>query len=140
MFEEGLVKILGTQGNLLIVGGVWSLVQCLTKAFPGVAARAIVKRLKPMAGIVLCVGTCLIPGVQPDEMSVVNQVLVGLILGFGVGHGHKLLKRTAFGATDAAPEPDYDAVKVEDVDAETRKPAREKTLRMVTKTAQRWIT
>ena len=95
-FKE-LSDLLLTLPNLMILCSVWSLIQALGKSLPNIFGKSVTKRLKPGAGLALCVVACMIPGVQPDDMGMTDRVMVGTILGNAVGHAHKIIGRTFLG-------------------------------------------
>lgn len=92
-----LVGYIATLPNLLICAAVWSCIQLVTRTWPQYFATKLALRIKPFAAVVICVGLCLMPGVQPADLSSGNKVLLGVVLGSFAGQVHKVIKQSIFG-------------------------------------------
>jgi hypothetical protein len=88
--------VLVTPSNLLVVLGVWVLLTTFQLVATGVARHAIFVRWLPAMPPALCIGALMVPGV-PGPAGLGERLLLGLFLGFAVGHVHKLLTQTGLG-------------------------------------------
>jgi hypothetical protein len=94
---QQLVDLILKPENLIVVMSAWILISTATKAFPKLATNRQWKRLLPVLPIVLCEAAMWLPGVAQETMSIGDKVLLGCILGWAVGHTHKMVKRTGMG-------------------------------------------
>jgi C4-dicarboxylate transporter len=92
-----LVDILMRPSNLILMTAVWALIGSLKKAAPELNNSAAFARVAPLLPIVLCIGAMWIPGVEHESMGVGERILLGCVLGFAVGHVHKLTRQTFLG-------------------------------------------
>lgn len=92
-----LLDIIATWQNALIFGAAWILTQTLSKAWPKVFDSPAAKRLKPLAAMIWCSICMWIPELSPENMGTGSKILLGVIIGNAVAHGHKIIKHTVFG-------------------------------------------
>ena len=83
--------------NLIIMFGAWVAVGVVGKVFPKFRGSKIGARLQPLAPFIFTMGACWLPGLLPPEVGLGERLMLGLILGWGSGHMHKILKQTLFG-------------------------------------------
>ena len=83
--------------NLYIVIGVWILITTLHRVVPELKSKAWWARVQPVLPLVLCNAAMWLPGVAQAEMSTGDKFILGTILGFSVGHAHKVVKQFGFG-------------------------------------------
>lgn len=92
-----LLDIFMRPENLLLMFAVWAFIGTAKKALPDIAASAVFARIAPVLPLALCVAAMWMPGVQQASLGVGEKVLLGCVLGFAVGHLHKLTKQTFLG-------------------------------------------
>jgi hypothetical protein len=98
----GLTEILANPLNLLIIVGAWAVVKTLTMAIPELADRPWFARLLPVLPLALTSGFVWIPGAT-EAAGVGERIMLGLVLGFFVGHAHKIIGQTALGRDRRIP-------------------------------------
>lgn len=92
-----LVNIILKPENMAVVVGVWVIITTAKKAVPEFMSHPILVRILPVIPIVLCVAAMWLPGVGQTDMAVGDKILLGLLLGFAVGHAHKVVKQAGMG-------------------------------------------
>lgn len=97
-----LTDILFTQENVIIMVATWVLISTARKMVPTFFGKRWVIRFLPAAPILICSALVWMPGLRPD-MGWGGVVLLGVILGWGSGHMHKLVSRTFLGSDLAVP-------------------------------------
>ncbi len=83
--------------NFAVVVGVWVIITTLHKMIPELKGRGWWARLQPVLPLVLATAAMWMPGVAQASMTFGDKVLLGLLLGFAVGHVHKMVKQTGMG-------------------------------------------
>lgn len=86
-----------TVPNLLIVAGVWTLIQSVVKAAPGLLTHPVAARILPLVPILLCSAAVWIPGAVEGDPTIGSRIFLGIVLGALCGHAHKIFKQTALG-------------------------------------------
>jgi hypothetical protein len=95
---QALMDMMLRLENLVTMAACWIAVGAFGRVFPSFAKSTIGARLQPLAPIGFCSAAVWLPGLQPDDMPLGMRVMLGVILGFGAGHMHKILKQTGFGS------------------------------------------
>ena len=95
---QSLINTILLPANLAVVVGVWVLITTLHKAVPELKGKGWWARLQPVLPLVLCTAALWIPGAAQADQSAADRILLGLLLGFAVGHAHKIVKQTGMGA------------------------------------------
>jgi len=91
--------------NLAVVVGVWVLLQSIAKAMPKLSANSLWARIQPLLPLVLCVAALWIPGAAQEGMSIADKLWLGLLMGYFVGHTHKIMNQTALGRDERIAKP-----------------------------------
>jgi len=95
---DQLTDLLLKQEHLYLMAGVWVLLETIQRALPErITAHQVWVRLQPVMPIVLCLGGVWLPYVMPRGDPVGQHIMVGLILGYAVGHSRKIVFQGAFG-------------------------------------------
>jgi len=97
---QPFLEIMTRYENLLIMLGATIVVGLIGKLIPKLSSHPIGARLQPLAPFVFTMGFCWIPGLLPEASSGGERLMLGLILGWGTGHVHKILKQSVFGEDD----------------------------------------
>jgi len=83
--------------NLIIMLSAWISIGLIGKMAPKFRDSKIGARLQPIAPFLFTSGACWLPGLLPAESGLGERLMLGLILGWGSGHTHKILKQTIYG-------------------------------------------
>jgi len=97
---KGIMEVLLREENLLTMVAVWSLIFAFQRAFPEIWNHSICRRTKHFIPLLFCSIAVWLPGVQPPEAEAGDLIILGIVLGFGVGHLHGLMKRLGWGPKD----------------------------------------
>ena len=92
-----LSKMVLTPHNLGIMIAAWFLIAMSRKIFPVFYAKSVVIRLLPLFPMLLCMALIWLPGLAPKGATWGWKLVLGILLGWGVGHLHKVLKQTVLG-------------------------------------------
>ncbi len=99
----GLTEIVAQPQNALIILAVWALIQAAKKTLPELANKPMFARLEPLLPLILCSAAVWIPQATAEDIGTGERIMLGLVLGFAVGHAHKILGQTAFGRDRRIP-------------------------------------
>lgn len=94
---SALSKILLTPQNLGIMIAAWFLIALPKRMFPEFFATPIMKRLLPLMPMLLCMALIWLPGLRPKNVEWGWMLILGILLGWGVGHLHKVIGRSILG-------------------------------------------
>lgn len=94
---QTLISTVLAYENLAVVVGCWIVITTAQRAAPEFFKRPIVARLLPIFPLVLCTAALWLPGVAQAAMSIGDKILLGLLLGFAVGHAHKIITQAGLG-------------------------------------------
>jgi len=83
--------------NLITVLGVWILLDAFRRSVPKASTSGLYARLVPWMPLVLCIAAQWLPRVGIVDAALGDKVLLGLVLGFAVGHAHKLIAQSVLG-------------------------------------------
>lgn len=95
--SQKFLEIMLRYENLLIMLAAWIAVGIVGKVLPKFAAHSIGARLQPLAPFAFTMGAVFLPGLIPAGTGIGERLMLGLILGWGSGHTHKVIKQTVFG-------------------------------------------
>jgi len=94
---NALSKILLTPQNLGIMVASWTIIAVSRRMFPSLFKKPIMIRLLPVLPILLCMALLWLPGLRPAGVEWGWMLILGILLGWGTGHLHKILKQTVLG-------------------------------------------
>lgn len=94
---SALSKLILTPENLGIMVASWFLISISRTMFPNFYAKPVVIRLLPVFPLVLCMMFIWLPGLTPEGTTWGWKIILGIVLGWGVGHLHKVLNQTVLG-------------------------------------------
>ena len=94
---EMLSKMILTPENIGIMVSAWFLIALSRRVFKEFFKRLIMQRILPLLPMLLCMGLVWLPGLSPKGTTWGWNIILGIVLGWGVGHLHKILSRTVFG-------------------------------------------
>ena len=83
--------------SLMITSAAWVIIQAGSKGWPAFSKSSIGARLKPGASIVICTAMAFLPSFRLEGQEWDEALLLGIVLGSGLSHAHKILKQTGFG-------------------------------------------
>lgn len=82
-------------GALLLVVG--TLLQIFVKLFPRFWSTDFGSRLLPLAPLLLCAAAVWVPGLAPADLSSLDRIVLGIMLGGTAGQTHKVITQTGLG-------------------------------------------
>jgi hypothetical protein len=106
---QSLTDLLLTWQNLVIMVGAWFTVHLIRKFFFKSFKKPALARLLPILPVVFCEIYVWLPGLHPVTTSMVDgkavetpmawgaTLVMGLVLGWGVGHLHKTVMQSVLG-------------------------------------------
>jgi hypothetical protein len=93
---DTLLDLLLTKENLIIMIASWFLVYIWARVWPELFRKALMVRLQPLLPILLCEALVWLPGLRP-AMQWGSTAVLGIVLGWGIGHMHKIGKQSILG-------------------------------------------
>jgi hypothetical protein len=101
---DPLTDLLLKQENLYLMAAVWVLLETLQRALPeNVTSHSVWVRLQPVMPVILCLGGVWLPYVMARNAPISQHVMVGLILGYAVGHSRKIVLQGVLGQDARIP-------------------------------------
>jgi len=94
---EALSSLLLTKENLGVMVAAWTILSVAKKVLPGLFKKSVMARILPLLPMVLCMGMVWLPGIRPKGVDWGWLLVLGVVLGWGVGSLHKVLKQTVLG-------------------------------------------
>lgn len=94
---EALSNLLLTKENLAVMVAAWTILSVSRKMFPKLYQKPIMARLLPVLPMALCMAMLWLPGIRPVGVDWGWMLILGIVLGWGVGALHKVLKQTVLG-------------------------------------------
>ena len=102
---QTLIGVVLKPENLAVVIGVWVILTTVKQVIAGIVEKAWWARIEPILPLVLCTAALWVPGAAQAGMSLADKLLLGLLLGFAVGHAHKIISQTGMGKDDRINPP-----------------------------------
>ena len=90
--------------NILIMAATWILISVLGRVLPKWRETAAGARLLPIAPFACTSGLVWLPGLRQPEAAWGELLVLGIVLGWGSGHIHKLLLQSVLGRDAHIPK------------------------------------
>lgn len=94
---EALSNLLLTKENLAVMVAAWTILSVAKRVLPGLFQKSVMARLLPLLPMLLCMAMVWLPGIRPEGVDWGWLLVLGVVLGWGVGNLHKVLKQTVLG-------------------------------------------
>lgn len=97
---KSLSDLLLSTENLIIMVAAWVIISSARKIVPKFFEKSLVARLLPILPMAITCSVVWLPGLRP-EMGWGATLLLGVVLGWGAGQVHKVVKQTFLGEDKA---------------------------------------
>jgi len=95
---DALTTTLLQTENLYLMAGVFAMLETLSRILPeNISKHRLYIRMTPVFPVILCSGGVWLPGIGMADMHASERILLGLILGYAVGHTYKMAMQSIFG-------------------------------------------